>query len=170
MAAFSRSPVGTSFGGVASTLTMEDLPRVYLALGARVLPTYDLERVRGAAAVTQSYLKSPNVWAVDTGRSIRSWATGVNSVPAANANPGPSARGSFSDALQDSAAARPGDTIIVANRARRPGDAGSYAGGIWIGAYSRKTPPGLEGRLAAHLMSQESFIDQRAQDIAVGML
>lgn len=151
--------------GVARKMHLEDLPEFYAWASAHLLPEFDRQLVIGSAAETLAFLTQ--IWPVDTGRSVRSWEAGVNSIPRANNPPGPRP-GLTRQAVEDRlSGVRAGDEVIVANHARKGDARTSYAELLWNG-WSRQMPAGAERPLERHLRSVQNDVVKRAETRALG--
>jgi hypothetical protein len=167
MATFNATPAPSPAPfSVGRKLTLEEWPRAYAWLAAQFLPEFDRQLTILGAAHTAFKLNA--IWPFRTGRSVRSWEVGTNSVPEANNPPGPRPTFTVEEAERTLAGFRPGDEAFVANQARRPGAVSSYAQGLWSGAFSPQLRGGAERPLAQHLQAVSVGIVALAEKRAIG--
>lgn len=176
MARFSakRQATKTPFG-VAFKLTADQLSDAYAWLPAKFLP--ELERQINIKRAAHTAVKLNAIWPYRTGRSVRSWESGINSIPKANNPPGPRPSFSLADAERRLAGAKPGDEIVHANQARIAGSVrgaggrftarSSYAQGLWEGRFSSQLRGGAEKPLQAHHRAIEKSLTRQAERDAI---
>lgn len=163
---FQASPLPSAVPfGVARKVDLQDLPAFYAWQSAHLLPEFDRQMNIGGAAETWSFLVE--IWPVDTGLSVNSWEAGINAAPDALGAPGPRPNLTRRQAEERLSGVKSGDTIIVANNARKDSAATSYASLLWEGS-SRKMPRGAEGPLRRHLKGAQDAIVRRAEERALG--
>ena len=167
MTTFGAHPaaVGTPFG-VGREVTMDRLPEGYAWLAARFLPEFDRQLTILGAAHTAWQLNI--IWPYRTGRSVRSWEIGINSIPEANNPPGPRPTFTVEEAERRLAGLKPGDTAFIANQARSPNARTSYVLGLWAGKFSPQLSGGAEKPLARYLKSVSKDIVETAERRATG--
>jgi hypothetical protein len=167
MALFTATPTATPAPfGVGRELTMDQLPSQYAWLAAQFIPEFDRQLTIQTAAHTAWKLNA--IWPFRTGRSVRSWEVGVNTIPEANNGPGPRPTFTLADAERRLSGLRPGDTAIVANQARVAGATSSYAQGLWSGKFSPQLSQGAERPLTQHLKAMSAGIVELAEKRAIG--
>lgn len=156
---------GTPFA-VGRKITMKELPVAYAWLAAQFLPEFDRQLTILGAAHTAFKLNA--IWPFRSGRSVRSWEIGINSIPEANNPPGPRPTFSVAEAERRLAGVKPGDEAHVVNQARAPNARTSYVQGLWSGKFSRQLSGGAERPLAQYLKSQSKGIIALAEKRAIG--
>lgn len=169
MTRFAATPVagaGVPFA-VGREITMDQLPDAYAWLAARFLPELDRQLTILGAAHTAFKLNL--IWPFRSGRSVRSWEIGINSVPEANNGPGSRPTFSVEDAERRLTGLQPGDKAFVANQARAPGASSSYVQGLWSGKFSPQLSQGAEKPLAQYLRAVSPAIVKLAEDRAIGI-
>ena len=152
---------------IGRKIKMEQLPMAYAWLAARFLPEFDRQLTILGAAHTVFKLNA--IWPYRTGRSVRSWELGINSIPAANNPPGPRPTFSIAEAERRLSGVKPGDVVHVANQVRKSPSRTSYAAGLWSGRFSPQLRGGAEKPLEQHLRAVSKGIVKLAEGRAIGI-